>query len=193
MITTKERTIAVEKVLLDMRERKIFECLKGWRDEHYEVKVMFSTPSLFTVERAGANLFGIKSYACNVNGYVKKDGEYFLWIAKRSLTKQTFPGMLDNLAGGGLTAGLGIVENAKKELQEEANVVESMTHRIRPVGAVSYAYEEIEGISIEADFVFDIKLPADFTPSNNDGEVERFTLMSIDQVIYLELKVTNLE
>jgi len=173
----------VEKALMDMRDKKTFKCLSGWRDEHYDVKVRFSTTPLFTIERAAANLFGIKSYACNVNGYVKKGGEYFLWIAKRALNKQTFPGMLDNLAGGGLTAGLGVVENARKELEEEAGVVESLTHGLRSVGAVSYAYEESEGVCMEADFVFDLKLPEEFVPRNNDGEVEGFNLMNVDQVI----------
>lgn len=37
-----------------------------------------------------------------MNGYVEKEGENFLWVAKRSQTKPTFPGMLDHLVAGGL-------------------------------------------------------------------------------------------
>lgn len=37
-----------------------------------------------------------------MNGYVEKEGKKFLWVAKRSQTKQTFPGMLDHLVAGGL-------------------------------------------------------------------------------------------
>lgn len=37
-----------------------------------------------------------------MNGYVEKESQKFLWIAKRSDTKQTFPGMLDHLVAGGL-------------------------------------------------------------------------------------------
>ena len=37
-----------------------------------------------------------------MNGYVEKGGQKFLWIAKRSETKSTYPGMLDNLVAGGL-------------------------------------------------------------------------------------------
>lgn len=36
-----------------------------------------------------------------MNGYVQVDGEKHLWVAKRSATKQTFPGMLDHLVAGG--------------------------------------------------------------------------------------------
>ena len=77
------------------------------------------------------------------------------------------------------------MECAKKELQEEAGLSEELASTIIPVDAISYAYEEEgEGICIEADFVFDIKLPNDFQPINTDGEVESFYLMSIDQVIF---------
>lgn len=37
-----------------------------------------------------------------MNGYVEKDGKKFLWIAKRSQQKSTYPGMLDHLVSGGL-------------------------------------------------------------------------------------------
>lgn len=37
-----------------------------------------------------------------MNGYVEKEGKKFLWVAKRSQTKPTFPGMLDHLVAGGL-------------------------------------------------------------------------------------------
>lgn len=92
-------------------------------------------------------------------------------------------------AGGGLTVGLGIVENAKKELAEEAGLTEAISYKLKPVGAVSYAYEEEEGICMEADFVFDAKLPIDFKPCPQDGEVEQFTLMNIDDVIKINILV----
>lgn len=41
-----------------------------------------------------------------MNGYVEIDGEKFLWVAKRSENKPTFPGMLDHLVAGGLVCVL---------------------------------------------------------------------------------------
>lgn len=37
-----------------------------------------------------------------MNGYLEKDEQKFLWIGKRSEQKSTYPGMLDQLAAGGL-------------------------------------------------------------------------------------------
>lgn len=178
----KDRTDAMESVLLDMREKKLFKKLAGWRNEHFNVKSKFSSPSLFTIERSAASLFGFKQYGCHVNGYIKKDNTYMIWIAKRSKTKQTYPGMLDNFTGGGLTAGLCVIECAKKELEEEAGLSEDLAKNIKSVDAITYVYEKEEEVCYEGEFVFDIKLPNDFKPQNKDGEVEDFYLMTIEQV-----------
>lgn len=37
-----------------------------------------------------------------MNGYVGKSGQKFLWVAKRSDFKPTYPGRLDHLVAGGL-------------------------------------------------------------------------------------------
>lgn len=95
--TSQEITEIVEKVLIDLREKKIFSELDGWRNEHYSVKERFSDDHpVFTIERSAASLFGIKCYGCHINGYLKRDNQYLLWIARRSRNKETYPGMLDN-------------------------------------------------------------------------------------------------
>ena len=174
----------MEKTLIEMREKKLFTKLQGWRNEHYCVRSRFSSAPLFTMERSAVSTFGIRSYGCHINGYFKKDGQYFLWIARRSKTKPTFPGMLDNFVAGGLTAGYTLFDCAKKELEEEAGVSENMTRNLKQVDAISYAYCKKGTVSREGEFVFDIKLKPDFVPKNTDGEVECFYLMNVNQVIF---------
>lgn len=44
-----------------------------------------------------------------MNGYVERNGEKYLWVAKRSKVKPTFPGKLDHIvAGGQVYVGLSI-------------------------------------------------------------------------------------
>jgi 8-oxo-dGTP pyrophosphatase MutT (NUDIX family) len=108
-----------------------------------------------------------------------------MWIAKRSQTKPTYPGMLDNFAAGGLTAGLKPLECAIKEVNEETGLSPQITKQfIKPVDTVSYAYEEKGKLNHDGEFVFDLKIPHDFVPIGADGEVEEFFLMSIPQVSY---------
>ena len=43
-------------------------------------------------------VFGFRKYGVHLNGYViGEDGTWRMWLGKRSKTKQTFPGMYDNL------------------------------------------------------------------------------------------------
>ncbi len=74
------------------------------------------------------------------------------------------------------------MECAKKELQEEAGVGPELAERIKSVDAITYASILSDTVKIEGEFIFDIKLPTDFEPINQDKEVECFYLMNIDQV-----------
>lgn len=52
--------------------------------------------SLLYVVHAG--LFGVKRYGVHVNGFSRDDaGRLSMWVARRSDTKPTYPGKLDNL------------------------------------------------------------------------------------------------
>uniref|UniRef100_A0A0D9XCG9 Nudix hydrolase domain-containing protein n=1 Tax=Leersia perrieri TaxID=77586 RepID=A0A0D9XCG9_9ORYZ len=145
----------------------------------YPITSSFGMPVYFSLERAAAPYFGIKAYGVHMNGYVEKEGEKFLWIAKRSDTKQTFPGMLDHLVAGGLPYGISCEENVIKECEEEAGIPRSISSNTTSVGAISYM--DIEGFRYKRDvlFCYDLKLPPDFIPNNEDGEVDSFRLIPV--------------
>lgn len=65
-----------------------------------------------------------------------------------------------------------------------------MSNSARPVGAVSYM--DIDGDRYKRDvlFCYDLKLPADFVPNNQDGEVESFRLIPVAHVANV-VKRTN--
>ncbi|KAK2898094.1 thiamin pyrophosphokinase 2 isoform X1 [Channa argus] len=177
------RSEAVDTVLQTLRQDESLTCLKGWRDEKYSVMPKFSDAPLMWMERAATSLFGVKRYGVHINGYTVSDsGEVSMWLARRSPSKQTYPGLLDNLAAGGLAAGVGIKQTLVKECQEEACIPAATAEKARPVSTVSYTYEDEEGVFAESQFVFDLKLPLDFQPTVGDGEVQEFYLLPIEEV-----------
>ncbi|XP_026187960.1 thiamine pyrophosphokinase 2 [Mastacembelus armatus] len=177
------RSEAVQAVLQTLRQQGSFTCLKGWRDEKYSVMPRFSDAPLMWMERAATSLFGVKRYGVHINGYTVSDGgEVRMWLARRSPTKQTYPGLLDNVAGGGLAAGDSIKHTLVKECQEEACIPAAIAEKAYPVSTVSYTYEDEEGVYAESQFVFDLELPLDFKPRIGDGEVQDFYLLPIDRV-----------
>ena len=63
---------------------------------------------------------------------------------------------------------------------------EELARRLaRPVGFVSFIYEDERGIFPETIFCFDARLPRDFVPRASDCEVQSFHLVPIDDVAKL--------
>ncbi|RUS71469.1 hypothetical protein EGW08_020768 [Elysia chlorotica] len=179
----KERTAVVSKVLEELRAKDAIGSLRGWRDENYSVKPNFAEQPLLEVERSASGLFGLLEYGVHINGFTRSaKGELKMWIGRRSKTKQTFPDMLDNMCAGGLPAGMGVLECARKECQEEANVSDQLLDRLKPVGCISYFYEDERGLQPESQFIFDLELPEDFTPVNTDGEMGSFQLLTMSEI-----------
>ncbi|XP_010493015.1 PREDICTED: nudix hydrolase 20, chloroplastic-like [Camelina sativa] len=174
-----DRTRAVADVIKILADKGI---IPGIRNELYPVKSSFNAPVLFSLERAAGPYFGLKGYGVHMNGYVERDGQKSLWIGKRSLAESTYPGMLDHLVAGGLPHGISCGENLVKECEEEAGITKIIANRAIAVGAVSYM--DIDHYCFKRDvlFCYDLELPEDFVPQNQDGEVESFKLIPVAQV-----------
>lgn len=176
---TEDRSKAVAEVLAKLRKRGL---VPGWRGELYPVNRRFAEPPLLLMERAATPLFGVQSYGINVNGLVRHGDGWRVWVARRSAIKQVDPDMLDLLVGGGQPFGISLRDNLLKECAEEACIGPTLAERARPVGLVTLMIEAAEGLRVGLQFNFDLELPADFQPRNEDGEVAEFRLWSLDQL-----------
>ena len=72
--------------------------------------------------------------------------------------------------------------NDRKECEEEAAIPAALAARAQPAGAIRYRMEHQGWLRNDTMFVYDLELPADFTPANNDGEIASFRLMDLDEV-----------
>lgn len=156
--------------------------MSPWRSEPYPVTVTPGGRALFVIERAAVPLFGIRAYGVHLNGYVREAGRLALWIARRSRTKQTYPGMLDNAVAGGLPHGLTARECLVKECEEEAGIPQAWAAAAPAVGAITYTGTMPEGLRRDVLYCYDLELPAGFRPECRDGELEAFTLMPVEDV-----------
>jgi len=146
--------------------------IPGWRNERCRVA------DLFEIERAAARPFGLTTIAVHLNGIV---GEK-MWLARRASTKAIDPGLLDNLVGGGLTAGLSPEQVLLKEAWEEAGIPAELARSATLGGSATILREVPEGVQSEVIHVYDLELPASFQPRNQDGEVSEFKLVAFDAV-----------
>ncbi len=175
----RERTDALESVLLKLRDEGL---IPGWRDEKYAIGTDVQGQSLFDMERSATGLFGVRTHAISLNGYVRRDDGLHLWTARRADDKATYPGELDLIVGGGHPAGMGLWENLIKECHEEAGIDEKLARKAVPVGGISICSEQCGQVINQFQYVYDLAMPEDFTPVNIDGEVASFDLWSIERV-----------
>ena len=182
------RSNAVAPVLARLNKRGVID---GWRDELFPVNSRYGEPPALLVERAAASLLGIRAYGVHINGYVCLDEKRpsqptHLWVAKRSQTKQTFPNMLDHLVAGGLPANMDPGVCAVKECEEEASVPPSLaTENLQSASIVTYNSDYRGCCKRDVLFCYDLALPVDFKPTPNDGEVDSFTLVPMDEACRL--------
>jgi 8-oxo-dGTP pyrophosphatase MutT (NUDIX family) len=174
------------------RSGQTFKMLAGWRDELWPVYGR-SGELLYNVERSAIGLLGVMRYGVHMTAYVRSDASAHgikIWVPKRSASKSTFPGMLDNTVAGGLMTGEDPLECIIREADEEASLPEDVVRSMaKLVGEVTYIYitEERAGgeaglIYPECQWVYDLELPDDVTPQPKDGEVEEFTLCTVEEV-----------
>lgn len=158
--------------------------IRGWRDEPYPLRDTRGGEHA-TIERAASRFWGTLTYGAHCNGYVADAAgrPTHLWIARRSDTKQTDPGRLDNLIGGGVPRGQSPREAVIREGWEEAGFeAEQMTGLVEG-GVLEIDCDVREGRQHERLFVFDLALPAGRVPRNVDGEVAEHRLMPMDEAL----------
>eukprot|EP01023_Acetabularia_acetabulum_P006360 TRINITY_DN12655_c0_g1_i2.p1 TRINITY_DN12655_c0_g1~~TRINITY_DN12655_c0_g1_i2.p1 ORF type:complete len:315 (-),score=46.68 TRINITY_DN12655_c0_g1_i2:283-1227(-) len=180
--TPDERTHAMSCITNTLKKKEI---IGGWRDELIVVRASFHADPKFLMERAALAYFGIRGYGIHVNGYtIDKQGNMEMWVARRALSKQTFPGKLDHITAGAVPYGINCQTNVQKECREEANIPVHLAQYAKPVGAVT-CVELLPcdtGVRRDVLFVYDLQLPPDFQPNPIDGEVEEFMRLPIEQV-----------
>ena len=176
LATPDARSAAIADVAAALRSEG---ALPAWRNELYAVAADFDASPLFRIERGAARYFGVRTYAAHVNGVVHDGDETRMWIARRSHAKAVDPGLLDNLVGGGIAAGMRVDETVAKEAWEEAGIDAATARAARPVGIVHATRTMFDGLQRETLFVHDLALSSAFVPRNQDGEAVEHRLVSL--------------
>lgn len=176
-----ERSQVLARVAQGLRDTG---AISGWRDELYALPGdgldAHNAPELFRLERAAFRFFGLRSRAAHINGYT---AEGRLWIGRRAISKAVDPGLLDNLAAGGLPAGEDVRGCAMRELWEEAGVAASIAAQIEWCGSVTTHRPVADGLHHEDLTVFNLLVSDACVPVNQDGEVSGFECLSLPEVI----------
>ncbi|KAL7896271.1 NUDIX hydrolase domain-like protein [Trichoderma sp. SZMC 28014] len=163
----------------------IFPTLNGLHSEYFLVP---GARHFVQIERFAATLFGIATRGAHLTAYTIVDGELRIWVAKRSKTLHTYPGMLDSTVAGGVKASDSPLDCILAESMEEASLSQSLVApRVRATGAITMVNRNprTELVHSEILYTYDLELSGqgDQVPRlGDDGEVEEFVLMSCEEV-----------
>lgn len=161
--------------------------IRAWRDEPFPLLDVNGRDQGVSMERAATRFWGTLTLGAHCNGYVADAGgrPQRLWIARRAISKPTDPDKLDNLIGGGVPAGQSPSDTVVREGWEEAGLQPAQMQGLQ-CGRVLRLLRDIpEGLQREWIHVYDLALPADTTPNNQDGEVAELTLHDMARALEL--------
>ncbi|EPQ30340.1 uncharacterized protein PFL1_01866 [Pseudozyma flocculosa PF-1] len=185
------RTAGMASVTERWRDLGLFpDPLEGWRNELYAVYGAPSSSSsrrrneiAFKLERAACALFGVATFGVHLTAYTPS---YQIWVPRRSATKSTWPGYLDNSVAGGIVAGDEAWSSMVRECEEEASLDAAyVEERCKTVGVLSYFYKtRAHGwIQPEVEYVYDLCVEEETVLRPCDGEAESFVKMPVDEVV----------
>ena len=154
-----------------------------WRNETFDVAPRWGAPPVFRLDRGAVPFFGTRAYGVHLNGY-RRDGEHASFMGRPARPRQAGRARQARQprrrrhrqrarAGGDLAEG-GRGRSVDPAEPDQPAV---------PVGAVSYRMETELGIRDDVLFVYDLEMPADFVPKNQDGEIVHFELMPASAVL----------
>lgn len=142
---------------------------------------------IMDVGMIGAGFYGVVCNGVSLIAWTGAAGCRKYWVQKRALTKSVYPGKLDSTVGGNLRGGESPVDGMMREANEEASIPFEFSRRnMKACGTVSYH------LDFDADltpascphvlYAYELELTPDLVPVPNDGEVELFISMSVQEV-----------
>lgn len=158
--------------------------IRAWRDEPFPLLSPTTGRVLAVFERASARFWGTLTLGAHCNGWVAGPDArpHQMWIARRSASKATDPGLLDNLIGGGVPFGQTPLQTLVREGFEEAGLTPQQMARATPGRVIELNRDIPEGRQFERLHIFDLQLHHHESPVNQDGEVGELHLWPVGRV-----------
>lgn len=154
-----------------------------WRHEQLGVRNALGV-RVATVERGAVRVLGLATEAVHLVAYAP-DGR--MWVQQRAFDKPNDPGLWDTLMGGMVSAADTLEQALARETWEEAGLRPEQLQGLAHGGHVDFRRPSSEadgaGYMVERIDWFRCTVPEGLAPDNQDGEVERFELMTREHLL----------
>lgn len=178
---------AMQELINLARERQVFPRLGKKTEEQFPiVGAQFD----IGIERSAFSLFGVIGRGAHMTVYVRTEQGLKFWIPRRSATKSTYPGMLDQAVAGGVARGESPLECIVREAGEEAALsAEMVRENVVAAGTVTWFNISDEKAGGEPGlmnpgilYVYDLQVGEDVAFEPVEGDIDSFSLMGVEEV-----------
>ncbi|KAI2486169.1 NUDIX domain-containing protein [Pyrenophora tritici-repentis] len=142
------------------------------------------------INRTASAIFGTAVQGVHMVVYKRTEDQMKIWVPRRAPTLFSYPDLLDSAVGGGVQATQSPMQAIIQEADEEASLPgEYLRKHMRSCGALTYmsctddrtGYEN--GLMVpEVVYVYELEISSEMELKPKDGEVERYTLMDVDEI-----------
>ena len=151
----------------------------------FKVNDKLSKNQIIEVSRSLLFFFGFPAYGVHCNGWSKEKKQLFFYLSKRSSKLKKYPGLYDNLIGGGQPENLSFKENLYKEGFEEVGVKKSFFKNSKLESVIDYCHVKNNLLHSAIIATYDVKVSEEFEFSNNDNEVQRVEKFELNETLNL--------
>ena len=170
-----------------MRRDSVGQVAHYWRSEQLTVWSA-SGNRMGSVERGAVRPLGIATRAVHLVGQTANGG---MWVQQRALNKANDPGLWDTLMGGMVSSQDDLQSALRRETWEEAGLQLADLHALERCGRVTISRpsEEVDvdpiGLAFTQEDIdwFRCTMPDSVMPTNQDGEVAQFQLLSREALV----------
>ena len=162
---------------------------EGWRNEQFVLRNDLGEPIVDArgqavgLERSLFRPLGLFYITVQLN-LLTTDGR--VWIAQRAQHKAVDPGLWDAAVAGGVAMGEDPLSALHRECWEEAGLPQASLDAMASLGSVlvqrALGPDERQGLQRELVMSYRLTAPSDWLPSNQDGEVQAFESVSLEDI-----------
>ena len=178
---------AIQQLVDTAREQKVFPRLGKKTEEQFPI---VGANFDIGIERSAFSMFGIIGRGAHMTVYVHTEQGLKFWIPRRSATKSTYPGMLDQAVAGGVARGESPLECIIREAGEEA-ALSAGTVRENAVAAGTVTWFNVSDEKAGGEpglmnpgilYVYDLRVGDEVVFQPVEGDIDSFSLMGVDDV-----------
>jgi 8-oxo-dGTP pyrophosphatase MutT (NUDIX family) len=162
---------------------------QGWRNEQFVLcndvgePIVDQRGQAVGLERSLFRPLGLFYITVQLN-LLTADGR--VWVAQRAQHKAVDPGLWDAAVAGGVAMGEDPLSALQRECWEEAGLPQASLGAMEPLGSVmvqrALGLDERQGLQRELVMSYRLTAPSDWLPSNQDGEVQAFECVSLEDI-----------